>query len=59
VVDIAVPGDKFVAQLVAEDCICGDKVRRGPTRLTCKLKADSLDSAEARKMAVASLNIAF
>jgi hypothetical protein len=46
-------------QLVAEDCISGDKVRRGPTRLACKLKADSLDSAEARKMAVASLNIAF
>ena len=28
--DLAEPGDKFVVQLVAEDCISGDKVRRTP-----------------------------
>ena len=51
--DIAEPGDQYVVQLVAEDNISGDKVRRGSTRLACKLKADSLDSAQARKMAAA------
>lgn len=51
--DFAGPGDKFLVQLVAEDCVSGDKVRRLPTRLTCKLKTDSLDSAQAREMAAA------
>lgn len=51
--DIAEPGDPYVVQLVAEDCISGDKVWRTPTRLECRLKADSLVSAQARKMAAA------
>jgi hypothetical protein len=51
--DIAESGDPFVVQLTAEDRISGVKVWRTPTRLACKVKADSLDSAQARKMAAA------
>jgi hypothetical protein len=51
--DIAEPDDPFVVQLVTEDCISGTKVFRTSTRLECKLKADRLDSWQARKMAAA------
>lgn len=42
--DLADLDDQFTAQLVAEDLIVADKVRRTPTRLVCRVKADSLDS---------------
>src|ERR1700737_3221654 len=48
--DFAEPGDGYVVRFFAEDRISGD---RTPTRLECKLKADSFDSAQARKMAAA------
>lgn len=51
--DIAEPGDAFVVQLAAEDRIRGTKVWRTSTRLSCEVKADRLDSAQARKMAAA------
>ena len=51
--DIADPGDPYVVQLAAEDRIRGTKVSRTSTRLSCKVKADSLDSAQAHKMAAA------
>lgn len=51
--DLADSDDQFTVQIAAEDLIVADKLRRTPTRLTCKVKADSLDSAQARKMAAA------
>jgi hypothetical protein len=51
--DFADSDDQFVVQLVAEDLIVGDKVRRTATRLECAVKSRDLHSAQARKMAVA------
>jgi len=51
--NFADPDDGFVVQLVAEDHIVGDRVRRNGTRLESRVKNDVLDSAQARKMAAA------
>jgi hypothetical protein len=51
--DLADPSDDFVVQIVAEDLINGDTVRRTATRIECALKSRVLDSAQARKMAAA------
>ena len=56
--DIAEPDDPFVVQLVAEDRISGDKVRRTPTRLEAKIKTDNLASAAARRLAAALTKVA-
>lgn len=51
--NFADPDDRFVVQLVAEDLIVGNTVRRMPTRLECAVKTRALDSAQARKLAAA------
>jgi hypothetical protein len=51
--DVADPDDQFVVQLIVEDVIVGDKVRRSATRLECALKSRSLDIVQARKMSAA------
>jgi hypothetical protein len=51
--DVSDPEDQFVVQIVAEDLIVGDTVRRTPTRIEAALKSRTLDSAQARKMASA------
>lgn len=51
--DLADPDDQFVVQIVAEDLIVGDKVRRSAARLECALKSRVVDSAQARKLAAA------
>jgi len=50
--DFAQSDEQFVVQLVAEDVIVGDGVRR-VTRLESHLKTDVLNSAQARRMAAA------
>jgi hypothetical protein len=56
--DIAEPSDPYFVRLVAEDSICGEKVRRTPTRLEAKIKTDNLGTTEARRLAAALIEVA-